>query len=76
MDFVVLRLLSITTLTQVEMRTDVPLKAESVDLALLSQVLHHAQHPEKAVEEAFRILKPGGQLIIINLLENQFGKSA
>lgn len=54
---------------------DVPLKAKSVDLALLSQALHHAQHPERAVQEALRILKPGGQLIIIDLLEHQFEKA-
>lgn len=53
----------------------VPLKDKSVDLALLSQALHHAQHPEKAVEEAYRILKPGGQLIIIDLLEHNFEKA-
>lgn len=53
----------------------VPLKDESVHLALLSQALHHAQHPEAAVKEAYRILKPGGQLIIIDLLEHQFEKA-
>ena len=54
---------------------EVPLKDESVDLALLSQALHHAQHPEAAVQEAFRILEPGGELIIIDLLEHQFEKA-
>jgi ArsR family transcriptional regulator len=39
---------------------------------LLSQALHHAQHPQQAIIEASRILKPGGQLIIIDLLEHQF----
>ena len=53
----------------------VPLEDESVDLALLSQALHHAQHPEDAVQEAFRILEPGGELIIIDLLEHQFEKA-
>ncbi|PXA04565.1 transcriptional regulator [Coraliomargarita sinensis] len=53
----------------------VPLKEKSVDLALLSQALHHAQHPQTAVEEAYRILKPGGQLIILDLLEHQFEKA-
>ena len=54
---------------------EVPLKDESVDLALLSQALHHAQHPETAVQEAFRILQPGGELIIVDLLEHQFEKA-
>lgn len=53
----------------------VPLKDQSVDLALLSQALHHAQHPQVAVEEAYRILKPGGQIIIIDLLEHDFEKA-
>lgn len=53
----------------------VPLKDNSFDLALLSQALHHAQHPQKAVDEAYRILKPGGQLVIVDLLEHQFEKA-
>lgn len=53
----------------------VPLKDQSVDLALLSQALHHAPHPQKAVNEAYRILKPGGQLVVIDLLEHQFEKA-
>lgn len=50
----------------------VPLEDASVDLALLSQALHHAQRPERAVAEAARILKPGGQLVVLDLLEHQF----
>ncbi len=53
----------------------VPLKDKTVDLALLSQALHHAQHPQAAVAEAYRILKPGGQLIILDLLEHHFEKA-
>ncbi|MEN8660907.1 MAG: ArsR/SmtB family transcription factor [Lentimonas sp.] len=54
---------------------EVPLKDESFDLVLLSQALHHAQHPERAVAEAYRILKPGGKVIIIDLLEHHFEKA-
>ena len=54
---------------------DVPLEDKSFDLVLLSQALHHAQHPERAVAEAYRILKPGGQVIIIDLLEHHFEKA-
>ncbi|MGJ8639651.1 MAG: ArsR/SmtB family transcription factor [Opitutaceae bacterium] len=53
----------------------VPLNDQSVDLVLLSQALHHAQHPERAVAEAYRILKPGGKVIIIDLLEHHFEKA-
>jgi ubiquinone/menaquinone biosynthesis C-methylase UbiE/DNA-binding transcriptional ArsR family regulator len=35
----------------------VPIADGSVDLALFSQSLHHALHPERAVAEAWRILK-------------------
>jgi ArsR family transcriptional regulator len=53
----------------------VPLPDKSVDLAILSQALHHAQHPQEAVNEAFRILRPGGQLLILDLNEHAFEKA-
>ncbi len=53
----------------------VPLDDESVDLALLSQALHHAEHPVVAVEEAFRILRPGGQLLLLDLAKHDFEKA-
>lgn len=49
-----------------------PIEQESVDLALFSQALHHATQPRKAVEAAARILKPGGRVVILDLLEHQF----
>jgi ArsR family transcriptional regulator len=53
----------------------VPLGDRSVDLAILSQALHHASHPQTAVNEAFRILRPGGQLLVLDLREHAFEKA-
>jgi ArsR family transcriptional regulator len=53
----------------------VPLPDRSVDLAILSQALHHAQHPQTAVNEAFRILRTNGQLLVLDLNEHSFEKA-
>ncbi len=53
----------------------VPLPDSSVDLAILSQALHHARHPQTAVNEAARILRPGGQILILDLKEHTFEKA-
>jgi ubiquinone/menaquinone biosynthesis C-methylase UbiE/DNA-binding HxlR family transcriptional regulator len=50
----------------------VPLEDKSVDVALFSQSLHHAQHPEKAIAEAFRILKPLGRVVVLDLVRHNF----
>jgi ArsR family transcriptional regulator len=52
-----------------------PIDDSSVDLAILSQALHHAEHPPKALSEAHRILKPGGRLIVLDLLQHTFEKA-
>ena len=44
-----------------------PLEDGSVDVALLSQALHHAQHPDRALAEAARILRPGGRVLVLDL---------
>ncbi len=54
---------------------DAPLPDASVDIALLSQALHHAQHPEKAIAEAYRIARSGGRIVILDLKEHTFEKA-
>jgi SAM-dependent methyltransferase len=48
-----------------------PLKDESVDVALLSQALHHAADPDAALAEAARILVPGGRVLVLDLREHE-----
>lgn len=43
-----------------------PLDSASIDAAVIHQVLHFADEPQKAIAEAARVLKPGGQLVIID----------
>jgi ArsR family transcriptional regulator len=49
-----------------------PIEPESVDLALLSQALHHAARPEEGIASAYRILRPQGQVMILDLLQHNF----
>jgi SAM-dependent methyltransferase len=44
-----------------------PIKDAAVDVALLSQALHHAVQPARAVAEAARIAVPGGRVLILDL---------
>ena len=49
-----------------------PVEDSSVDLAFFSQALHHAARPEVAIEAGYRIVKPGGRIVILDLLKHGF----
>ena len=49
-----------------------PIEDGAVDLAFFSQSLHHALNPERAVSEAWRIVRPGGRVAILDLVRHQF----
>ena len=51
---------------------ETPIKAGSVDLVFFSQSLHHALHPERAAAEAWRVLAPGGRVVILDLVQHRF----
>ena len=52
-----------------------PVSPQSVDLVILSQALHHAENPGAAVASAAKILKPGGQVMILDLAQHAFEKA-
>lgn len=54
---------------------DPPIPKNHVDLAVLSQALHHAVRPERAIASAYRILKKGGRLVVLDLLSHSFDKA-
>lgn len=45
-----------------------PIEDESLDVALLFLVLHYVVEPELAIVEAHRVLKPGGRLIVVDMM--------
>ena len=47
-----------------------PLDDQSVDIALLSQALHHAASPDRALAEAHRVLRPGGRVLVLDLRQH------
>ncbi len=46
---------------------DVPIADGAVDVALVSQALHHATSPARALSEAARIVAPGGRVLVLDL---------
>jgi len=48
-----------------------PLHDAAVDVAMLSQALHHAHDPARAVAEAARVTMPGGRVLLLDLRAHQ-----
>ena len=46
---------------------NVPIKDGGVDVAVLSQALHHAADPARALAEAARVVAPGGNVLVLDL---------
>lgn len=44
-----------------------PIEDKTVDVALLSQALHHAAEPARALAEAARITRVGGRVLVLDL---------
>jgi ubiquinone/menaquinone biosynthesis C-methylase UbiE len=48
-----------------------PLTDASCDVAVMQMVLHYAEDPDGAIAEAARVLRPGGRLLVIDLLAHK-----
>jgi ubiquinone/menaquinone biosynthesis C-methylase UbiE/DNA-binding transcriptional ArsR family regulator len=52
-----------------------PIEPGTMDLVVLSQALHHAKNPAQTLAAVFKILKPHGQVLILDLLKHNFEKA-
>jgi len=51
---------------------EIPIADGEVELVFFSQSLHHALHPERALQEAARIVAPGGRVVVLDLLKHRY----
>lgn len=62
----------LTSFSNVELRQGaleaLPLENEEVDAALMSLVLHYVPEPPLALSEAHRALRPGGRLVVVDMM--------
>lgn len=48
-----------------------PIERNSIDLAVMHQVLHYLDDPARALREAARVLAPGGRLLVVDFAPHQ-----
>ncbi|MBS2020514.1 MAG: metalloregulator ArsR/SmtB family transcription factor [Deltaproteobacteria bacterium] len=48
-----------------------PYRSASFDAVLVFHTLTYAEHPQKALEECARVLRPGGKLVVLSLSEHE-----
>ena len=48
-----------------------PIHDATVDVAMLSQALHHAQNPARAIAEAARVTAAGGRVLVLDLRQHE-----
>lgn len=50
---------------------DIPAPDQSHDAIIIHQVLHYADEPERAIEEAARVLRSGGTLLVVDFAPHE-----
>jgi ArsR family transcriptional regulator len=48
-----------------------PLQGASFDTVVIHQVLHYADRPAEAIQEAARVLRPGGRLVVVDFAPHE-----
>jgi ubiquinone/menaquinone biosynthesis C-methylase UbiE/DNA-binding transcriptional ArsR family regulator len=51
---------------------ELPLESASLDLALVVHLLHHVADPSAALAEVARVLRPGGRLVVADVLPHPY----
>ena len=50
---------------------ELPIEEDALDVAALTLVLHHLPDPVAALGEAYRVLRPGGRLLIVDMYPHE-----